>query len=98
MELQISKYSNLRGKTIFDFTGDSEILKEILGEGDYLDFMENPKEAIEESKHYTQFANVGMLVDYANLISDDKLYNALKKEFEDDYPQMFNEDNSIIID
>ena len=92
-----SKYSNLRGKTIFDFTGDSDVLKEILEDDDYSDFVESPREAIEESIHYTQIANVIMISKYAELKSDEKLISALKEEFEEDFPGIFNEDNSIIV-
>ena len=92
------KYSNLRSKTIFDFTRDENILKKVLPEGIFLDYKENPSETIEECRDWEPIAIVGDLVDYSKITENNELYEALKKEFEDDYRPMFDTRKGILID
>ena len=96
MEME-SKYCNLRSKTIFDFTRDENILKEVLSEGTFWDFKENPTEAIEDSKHFLPISNVNMLIEYSKVISDRNLFIALKKEYEDDLPMLFDNRKGVLM-
>jgi hypothetical protein len=41
---------NFKNKTIFDFTRNKRILKKVLAEDTYFDYIENPEETIKESK------------------------------------------------
>jgi len=98
MEME-SKYGNLRSKTIFDFTRDENILKEVLSEGTFLDYEENPKEFVENCFEWlTPMSIVGYMVDYSKNYQNNGLYEALKKEFEDDYRPMFDTRKGVLID
>jgi tRNA U34 5-carboxymethylaminomethyl modifying enzyme MnmG/GidA len=83
------EYTNLKDKTIFDFTRDKKILKKILTEGSYLDYIENPDETIEESKDWQERYKIGVLVDFAKITKNKELYNALKREFGEIYYNKF---------
>ena len=85
------KYDNLRSKTIFDFTRDEKILKEILSESDFLDFKENQNELIKESKEWTEFSRISDIIYYSNIIKNDELYDSIKIDFEDKYPCLFSD-------
>jgi hypothetical protein len=89
------KYTNLREKTIFDFTRDNSILKEILY--GYEEYVEDPETAIEESKYFQPIANVRMILEFAEITNNKTLYRALRDEFEDEYPQYFYEEKGILI-
>jgi len=92
------KYSNLRSKTIFDFTRDENILKKVLPEGIFWDYKENPSETIEESRDWNPIAIVCDLIEYSKIVESNGLYDALKKEFRDDYPSMFDTRKGVLID
>ena len=92
------KYNNLRSKTIFDFTRDESILKEVLSEGTFLDYEENPKEFVENCFEWLEpMSIVGYMVDYSKNYQNNGLYTALKKEFRDDYPSMFNTRKGVLV-
>jgi len=86
-----AKYENLRSKMIFDFTRNEKILKEILDETDFSDYMGNPKEFIENEyiEGFTEFSKIFDLVLYSSLVQDKMMYNLLKEEFLNDYPEAF---------
>jgi len=85
-------YSNLRNKTIFDFTKDDKILEKVFSEGIYMDYLENQEEFIKNFKECLQpRAIVRHIIIFSRLIINDKLYNSLKNEFEDMYPNDFRE-------
>jgi hypothetical protein len=83
------EYTDLKNKTIFDFTRDKKILKKILFEEDYLLYKKNPEEIIEESKEWQEMYRIGNLVSFAKIIKNKELYDALKREFGEIYYNMF---------
>ena len=91
------KYSNLRSKTIFDFTRDESVLKEVLSEGTFWDYKKNPTETIEDSKHFLPVSNVNMLIEYSKVVSDSNLFISLKKEYEDDLPMLFDNRKGVLM-
>ena len=92
------KYGNLRSKTIFDFTRDENILKKVFSEGTFLDYEENPKEFVENCFEWLEpMSIVGYMVDYSKKYQNNGLYEALKKEFKDDYRSMFDTRKGVLI-
>ena len=97
MEMEC-KYSNLRSKTIFDFTRDENILKKVFPECIYLDYEENPKDFIENTNEWLDArAIVSVMVTFSKITASNGLYTALKKEFRDDYPSMFDTRKGVLI-
>jgi len=86
-----TKYDNLRSKTIFDFTRDEKILKEILSEYSFEEYMENPELTIEESNDWNEIVRIGQLVEFSKMTNDNKLYDMLKNELDDEFPILFDE-------
>jgi len=85
-------YSNLREKTIFDFTKDEKILKEVFPEGIFEVYMENPDEFIKNCKNWLQPRAIVLdIIEFSNVTNNKILYNALKKEFNEQYPNDFRE-------
>jgi hypothetical protein len=82
-------YSNLRGKTVFDFTRDKDILKDILTETDFEEYLENKEELIEESKDWTEMARARCIISFAKITANAKMYEMLEHEFKEEYPQFF---------
>lgn len=72
-------YSNLRTKTILDFTTDQKIIEELIGDKDL--FLSN----------LTELIRAQSLLDYAEYIQDEKLIAAVEKEFEPELSAFFNE-------
>lgn len=72
-------YSNLRTKTILDFTTDQKIIEELIGDKDL--FLSN----------LTELTRAQSLLDYAEYIQDEKLIAAVEKEFEPELSAFFNE-------
>jgi hypothetical protein len=75
------KYTDLRNKTVFDFTRDEKILKEVLSESAFEEYLENPEEMVEESKVYQKLWRFVGILDYAQTTNNTELFNALKEEF-----------------
>jgi len=87
-----TKYDNLRSKTIFDFTRDEKILKDVFSESAFNEYRENKNEFIENYKNWiNDRAIVNSLVMYSELIKNKKLYTSLKNEFEDEFPSIFSD-------
>jgi hypothetical protein len=82
-------YSNLRNKTVFDFTRDKDILKEVLGESVFEGYIENPEEFIEESKDWLEMSRVLHIVNFSEITDNKKLHKALEAELKEEYPQLF---------
>jgi hypothetical protein len=74
-------YSNLRDKTIFDFTDDPVILEELVSTTDKDSFL----------KGLTTDGRVFSLLDYAEYIQDKEMIAAVEKEFELEIAAFFNE-------
>ena len=72
-------YSNLRNKTILDFTTDKGIINELIG--DIALFLSN----------LTETTRAQSLIDYAEHIQDKKMIVAVEKEFEPEFAAFFNE-------
>ena len=86
------EYTNLRDKTIFDFTRDEKILKEVLGEGIFENYLKNPKAFIDNTKEWLQkHAIFGDILEFSKITDNKELYNALKAEFQEHYPNHFRE-------
>jgi hypothetical protein len=85
------KYSNLRNKTVFDFTRDEKILKEVLSEGDYIDFIEDTETTIKESIEWNLPVRVSDLVCFSKITDNNELYQALKDEFFKDFRNEFRQ-------
>jgi isopenicillin N synthase-like dioxygenase len=83
------KYDNLRTKTIFDFTRDEKILKKVLSEESFEEYMENPDEKIEESKDWQERSKIGYIIEFAEITKNTALYESLKREFGEIYPNFF---------
>jgi len=75
------KYTDLRNKTVFDFTRDEKILKKVLSESAFEEYLENPAEMVEESKVYQKLWRFVGILDYAQTTNNTELFNALKEEF-----------------
>ncbi|MBP9017630.1 MAG: hypothetical protein KBG17_07820 [Paludibacteraceae bacterium] len=73
--------TNLRNKTIFDFTDDPEIIGELVSTLDEEIFL----------KGLTPEGRALSLVDYAEYIHDDELKKAVEKEFGAELTLFFNE-------
>lgn len=73
--------TNLRNKTIFDFTDDPEILEELAGTTDEKTFL----------KGLTPIGRAFSLLGYAEYIQDDKMIKAVEKEFKAEFLATFNE-------
>lgn len=72
-------YSNLRTKTILDFTSDAQIINEVVGDKDlFLSSLTN------QSRAFT-------FIDYAELVGDVQLLAAAEKEFESELTTFFDE-------
>jgi hypothetical protein len=82
-------YSDLRNKVVFDFTRDEKILKEVLSEWEFEEYLENPEEAIKESRDFIEMHRVESMVQFAEITKNTKLSKKLKREFGDEYPQCF---------
>jgi len=82
-------YSNLREKTIFDFTNDEKILKIILGDYYFEEYLENKNQIISESKDWNLNARVSHLIEYSKISENNKLYESLKNEFDVQFPNEF---------
>ena len=72
-------YSNLRNKTILDFTTDKKIIDELIGDPTL--FLSN----------LTETTRAQSLIDYAEYILDQKMIAAVEKEFEREFVAFFNE-------
>jgi hypothetical protein len=84
------EYTDLRNKTIFDFTTDEGILKEVLSEGIFEDYLENPKVFIDNIKEWLQTHLIFQhILNFSKITDNKELYNALKTEFKNDYPNHF---------
>ena len=74
-------YSDLRNKTIFDFTNDPVILEELVSTTDQDSFLNG----------LTTVGRAFSLLDYAEYIRDKKMIVAVKKEFKSELAAFFNE-------
>ena len=72
-------YSNLRNKTILDFTTDQAIIEELIGDSAL--FLDN----------LTETTRAQSLIDYAEYIQDKELIEAVQKEFELEFAAFFIE-------
>lgn len=74
-------YTNLdlRNKTILDFTDDEKIIEELIGDKKL--FLQS---LTEQSRAFS-------LIDYAEHIGDEKLIQAVEKEFSSEFSAFFNE-------
>lgn len=74
-------YSDLRNKTIFDFCKDKEMLIDltISKDGFLKDIKRDP------------LINAFVLLEYAEKTNNKELYQAVEKEYEDDFKMFFNE-------
>ncbi|MDR3245056.1 MAG: hypothetical protein LBT50_01325 [Prevotellaceae bacterium] len=89
MKKKIMNYGNLRNKTVFDFTRDEKILKKVLSETRFEDYMENPDETIKEYKDFQISSKCEAMVEFSKIINDNKLYTALEREFKNEYSLLF---------
>lgn len=71
--------SDLRNKTILDFTNDKDILDDLIGDKDYF------------LSHLDETRRAMSLIDYAEYIEDKELISAVEKEFEKEFAMFFNE-------
>jgi hypothetical protein len=74
-------YTDLRNKTIFDFTSDPVILEELAGTTDKNSFL----------KGLTVEGRAFSLLDYAGYVRNKKMTAAVEKEFEPELAAFFNE-------
>lgn len=74
-------FSNLRNKTIFDFTDDPAILVELVGTTDKETFLDG---LAPEGRMFS-------LIDYAEYMQDKEMVAAIEKEFEKELSDFFNE-------
>lgn len=73
--------TNLRNKTIFDFTDDPEILGELVSTPDKNTYL----------KGLTPAGRAFGLIDYAEYVQDERMIKAVEKEFEAELSAFFNE-------
>lgn len=73
--------TNLRNKTIFDFTDDPEIIGELVSTTDKEKFLEG----------LTPVGRAFSLLGYAEYIQDEKMIKAVEKEFKAELSATFNE-------
>ena len=70
----------------------------MLSEGIYLDYEENPQEFIDNCKEWLEpRAIVRNMVTFSKITESNGLYEALKKEFEDDYRPMFDTRKGVLV-
>ena len=75
-------YTDLRSKTPFDFTSDKKILKKLgLLDPETPDFL----------SRLSDTSRAFLLLDYAELVNNIELKNAVEKEFEEEIESYFNE-------
>jgi hypothetical protein len=74
-------YTDLRRKTIFDFTDDPVILEELVGTTDKEAFLDG---LAPEGPMFS-------LIDYAEYIQDKEMIEAVEKEFESELSAFFSE-------
>lgn len=85
----MEKITNLKNKSIFDFTTDKKLLKKILSEGDYYDLIKDPETTIAESAEWLLSYRIDRIVDFAKLTNNQELYQVLQTEFQDEFPNTF---------
>lgn len=73
--------TDLRNKTIFDFTDDSAILRELVSTSDKRAYL----------KGLTPVGRAFSLLDYAEYVNDTEMVAAVKKEFQEELFGFFNE-------
>ncbi len=73
--------TNLRNKTIFDFTDDPEILEELAGTTDEKTFL----------KGLTTIGRAYSMIYYAEHTQDEKMLAAVEKEFEHELSNFITE-------
>jgi hypothetical protein len=88
-------YTDLKNKTIFDFTRDKKLLKKILPESIYFDYIENPEKTVEESKKCPEDVSIACIVEFAEITNNSKLYKELKRQFRNKYPICFWEPGEL---
>lgn len=72
-------YKDLRKKTILDFTSDTKIIDELVGD---------PKLFL---KNLTEQSRAFSLIDYAEFIKDKNMIEAVEQEFAKELSEFFNE-------
>ena len=85
-------YTDLRSKTIFDFTDDPKILKK-LGFEDDPNFSKKLGTTEKDFfiKRATIVAKAFSIIDYAEYVGNNELFAAVEKEFEHEFSLFFNE-------
>ena len=73
--------TNLRNKTIFDFTDDLEILEELVSTTDEETFL----------KGVTPIGRAFSMIYYAEYIQNDEMVRAVKKAFEPEFSNFITE-------
>ena len=86
-------YKDLKGKTVFDFCNDSEILAKVTG-------FSEPLESKEYTEGCTPVVHAQMLQSLAIETKDNELYNAAKKCEDECWKEQYSQsqENGCIID